>query len=146
MPDDYPKPPKGVGPHNNRELELMLSGEKPLAMFSDLPGPDTVLPTAAFAPYVTSGAIIMATFDELLPDGRTLRHEYYAVPGEEWRIEPAHTLSRKKYDTWCEAADEDCREIGRHGYDEVVDDRIWYVIDILLQPLQIDCQKLLSQK
>ena len=39
------------------------------------------------------------------------------------------------------------RDIGnllRHGYDEVVDDRIWYVIANLLEPLQKDCQKQLS--
>jgi hypothetical protein len=119
MPDDLPELPEGVGPHNDKELELMLAGEKPLAMFSDLPGPDTVLPTAAFAPHVAAGEIIMTVFNELLPDGRTLRHEFYALPGEEWRIEPAYELLRKRYDTWCEEAANDCREIGKLlGYSE----------------------------
>jgi len=119
MPDNFPELPAGVGPHNDKELELMLSGEKPLAMFSDLPGPDTVLPTAAFAPHVASGTIVMATFNELLPNDRTLRHEFYARPGEEWRIKPAFKLSQTKYSVWCKAAANDCREIGRLlGYSE----------------------------
>lgn len=41
------------------------------------------------------------------------------------------------------------RDIGnllRHGYDEVVDDRIWYVIVNLLQPLLNDSKELLSKE
>lgn len=28
--------PEGIGPHEGKELELMLAGKKPLAMFSDV--------------------------------------------------------------------------------------------------------------
>lgn len=119
MPEDLPELPKGVGPHNDKELELMLAGEKLPAMFSDLLGPDTVLTTAAFAPHVAAGEIIMTVFNELLPDGRTLRHEFYALPGEEWRIVPAYKLTQTKYSQWCAAAADDCRDIGQLlGYTE----------------------------
>ncbi len=75
--------PKALGQHNDKELKLKLAGENPLAIFSDLTGPNTVLPKASFAPHVATGAIIMAVFNEMLPDCRTLRHEFHALPGEE---------------------------------------------------------------
>lgn len=108
MPDDLPELLTGGGPHNDKELKLMLAGEKPLATFSDLPGPDTVLPTAAYAPHVASGAITMAAFDEQLSNGGTLRHESYAQPGERWCIEHAFKLSQTRYSDWCKAASDDC--------------------------------------
>lgn len=32
--------PRGIGPHNGRELEMMLRGEKPMALFAAEPGMD----------------------------------------------------------------------------------------------------------
>ncbi|WP_245437697.1 MULTISPECIES: hypothetical protein [unclassified Mesorhizobium] len=32
--------PPGIGPHNGRELELMLQGDKPMALFAAEPGMD----------------------------------------------------------------------------------------------------------
>ena len=47
--------------HTGRELALMLSGKKPLAMFyaeiSELPD-ESLIPDGAFAPYVTSGQFV----------------------------------------------------------------------------------------
>jgi hypothetical protein len=88
--------PKALRPHNDKALELGLAGEKPLSIFSDLTGPDTVLPTVSLAPHVASGAITMAVFNEILPGGRTFRHEFSALPGEEWRIQFAYELMQTK--------------------------------------------------
>jgi hypothetical protein len=33
--DDFPAPPPGVGPHDLRERDLLLAGEKPVAWFYD---------------------------------------------------------------------------------------------------------------
>jgi len=51
--------PNGVGPHEFRELELMLAGIKPLAMFFDVIPPTIELPEAEFEPSLKSGQIIL---------------------------------------------------------------------------------------
>ncbi|SCA55967.1 Hemocin immunity protein (fragment) [Candidatus Terasakiella magnetica] len=43
--------PEGVGPHEEKELDLMLSGDKPLAMFSDTIPSSMELPEVKFQPY-----------------------------------------------------------------------------------------------
>lgn len=82
-----------IGPHEDRELELMLAGRKPLAMFTEISPIETgLIPEADFAPHVTSRRFIMSeTFErrEKLPnDNRDLylRRVIYALPPEEWRI------------------------------------------------------------
>jgi len=46
-----------IGPHDDRELELMLAGRKPLAMFTEvLPLESGLIPEADFAPHVASGS------------------------------------------------------------------------------------------
>lgn len=86
--------PPGVGPHELRELELMLAGTKPLAMFSDVVPASIELPEADFEPFVEEGRIIKRV--ELLTlrrSGHTFRFLYYALPGEEWRIEELHSIN-----------------------------------------------------
>lgn len=61
--DDEPQAPPGVGPHELRELELMLAGTKPAAMFGEAVQFRDIIPEDDFAPYVASG--------------RTLKREYY---------------------------------------------------------------------
>lgn len=88
MTDDQIELPAGIGPHEGRELELMLSGEKPLAMFYDIVPATIELPEAEFEPFVASGRIVKRT--ALYVDhkmGITHRYLFYALPGEEWRIE-----------------------------------------------------------
>lgn len=93
MHDGRPVPPPGVGPHEGRELDLMLRGEKPLAMFCDIVPPGYDWPDAAFAPHVAAGRIIMKDLLTPTPDGRhTVRHLYYALPDEAWRIDAIHAL------------------------------------------------------
>jgi hypothetical protein len=94
--EDIGEPPEGIGPHEGRELELMLAGKKPLAMFYEgltLPISD-FYPEEDFLQHVKSGALIRR--EEIY---KSPRHEipclyvYYALPGEEWRIEEIHRLN-----------------------------------------------------
>lgn len=112
--------PPEIGPHDGRELALMLAGKKPLAMFSDVVGSTYPWPDAAFAPHVAAGALVMREFLSTTRNGgQRLRHLYYALPQEEWRIARAHALCLKSYDAYCREAEEDCIELGRLlGYSE----------------------------
>src|SRR5262245_49363302 len=84
----------GIGPHEDRELALMLAGEKPLAMFSEIvPIEAGLVPDEAFEPHVAAGQIIKREVYEAVlpltvhhPDAR-LRRVLYALPDEAWRIE-----------------------------------------------------------
>jgi hypothetical protein len=88
------EPVPNIGPHEDRELELMLAGKKPLAMFTELSPIETgLIPEAEFAPYVSSGRVVMR--EALEPangaqeslQGVSIRRVLYALPGEVWRIE-----------------------------------------------------------
>ena len=92
MDDDVELPP-GIGPHNDRELELMLAGTKPMAMFSDAVHVSDYFPEADFAPHVKAGRIIRV--EEIIPkEPYDMRYLFYALPGEEWRIEEALVMCR----------------------------------------------------
>ncbi|MER8657551.1 hypothetical protein [Mesorhizobium sp. M0847] len=63
-----PKPtvPPSVGPHNGRELELMLQGDKSMALFAAEPGMDAdILAMQGFAPFVDKGRILK--FTQIVP-------------------------------------------------------------------------------
>ena len=93
MMDDELTLPPGIGPHNDRELELMLAGTKPMAMFSDALHVSDYFPDADFAPHVTAGTIIRV--EEIIPRPPfEMRYLFFALPGEEWRIEEALIMSR----------------------------------------------------
>jgi len=92
MDDDFELPP-GIGPHNDRELELMLAGTKPMAMFSDAVHVSDYFPEADFAPHVEAGKIIRV--EEIIPHPpHQIRYLFFCLPGEEWRIEEALIMSR----------------------------------------------------
>jgi hypothetical protein len=83
-----------IGPHEDRELELMLAGKKPLAMFTELSPVETgLIPEAEFAPYVSSGRLAMREVFEPtdnvpeFPQAVFVRRVLYALPEEVWRIE-----------------------------------------------------------
>jgi hypothetical protein len=91
-----PDLPEGIGPHEGRELELMLAGEKPAAMFNeDLPE-DAVSPDVLFAPYVASGQVITKEITIRFPklNELELRYFFFALPGEEWRIDRLIEIQR----------------------------------------------------
>ena len=117
---EMPDLPDGIGPHEGRELDLMLSGEKPLAMFCDVVPSPYEWPDAAFEPYVTSGRLFKREVMTNTSDGKyQVRHLYYALPHEVWRIEKAHNLVLQSFDRWCAEAAEACIQLGRLlGYAE----------------------------
>jgi hypothetical protein len=92
--------------HTGRELLLMLAGKKPFAHFHrfDRPEEDGIVPEALFEPYVRAGRFIrIDQIVEMTPHGAS-RRIFYAIAGEEWRIEAYKTLWRlaEKYGRWDE--------------------------------------------
>ncbi|KAA5606457.1 hemin receptor [Roseospira marina] len=117
---DRPTLPPGIGPHEGRELDLMLSGEKPLALFCDVVPSAFDWPDAQFAPHVAAGRIVAREFWTDGPDdAHRVRHLYYAQPDEAWRIERAHALVTASFDSWGPEAAAACADLGRLlGYRE----------------------------
>ena len=89
--------------HTNRELELMLEGRKPLAVFHDdirvLPNED-IIPDMRFEPYVRSGlfvrdeAVLDFGFDARSGCNAHIKYVLFALSAEAWRI-PAFILVKK---------------------------------------------------
>ena len=81
--------PPGIGPHEGKELELMLAGEKPATMFSDVIPPSYDLPEEDFTSHVESGRLVKR--DVVITASKSglydMRYLLYALPGEEWRID-----------------------------------------------------------
>jgi len=92
---------KRVGPHEGRELELMLAGKKPLALFYDTIPECGVIPEQDFAPHVKSRKVIMSerifhASEEGVPEATpSVRVVFYAPPEEAWRIDQAIGLMEK---------------------------------------------------
>lgn len=82
-----------IGPHQGKELELMLTGEKHLAVFHDVIPDDhdiseEIIPEQAFAPYVQQGKIKRFSSEIYLEKyKKTVRYVCFALPGEEWRAQ-----------------------------------------------------------
>ncbi len=92
---------KRNGPHEGRELEPMLAGEKPLALFYDTVPECGVIPEQEFAPHVKSGRVVMSErifhsseegASEEMPSVRVV---FYAPPEETKRIDQALSLMEK---------------------------------------------------
>jgi hypothetical protein len=79
----------GIGPHEGKELELMLAGKKPVAMFSDVIPASFDLPEEDFAPHVESGRLVKR--EVVITASKSglydMRYLFYVLPGEEWRID-----------------------------------------------------------
>lgn len=88
--------------HGGRELELMLAGRKPLALFyddADQPADDAIVPEPAFDPYVEQGRfmkeeLVLELADPELGQPARVRYVLYAVRDEAWRL-PAALLALK---------------------------------------------------
>ncbi len=113
--------PPEIGPHEGRELELMLAGKKPAAMFSDVIPASFEWPEKDFEPYVLSGEIIKREEVIESSNGNWLpsRYVYYAIPGEEPRIDKLSHLNHCLYGKGEKTSPKIEREIGRLlGYDD----------------------------
>ena len=84
--------------HTGRELELMLTGAKPLAVFYESYPEEPceeIIPENAFKPYVAAGTFEKREFVELLDRPPPATHSHvkgnryviYAIPEENWRID-----------------------------------------------------------
>ncbi len=81
MPSDLPK---GIGPQEGCELELMLAGEKPLATFIAEEGlAAEYIGDSDFSSHVAAGTIKRFTLES--PEGFTpwMEARAYCLPGEE---------------------------------------------------------------
>jgi hypothetical protein len=92
-----------IGPHEGKELELMLAGKKPLAAFYDeLPTDgkisEEIIPEKAFHPYVLNGIIKRLSEDvTLFKDKSIVRVVCFCLPDEEWRARFLLWLKRETY-------------------------------------------------
>jgi len=80
-----------IGPHQGKELELMLAGKKHLAAFTDaVPESgiisEEIIPEKAFAPYVASGKFLRFCYEYYLsPKNIKIRNVFFTTLGNEWR-------------------------------------------------------------
>ncbi len=85
-----------IGPHNGKELELMLAGKKRFARFSAEAGlsPEEA-GDAGFEPHVAAGRI--KKFVHASQTGPAVETRYYCLPGEEWRVKLDLLVSRDQH-------------------------------------------------
>lgn len=81
--------PSWMGPHEDRELALMLAGNKPLAMFGDAIQHRDLFPEADFAPHVATGAILRRETQFRSHHGIDMVYVFFALPDEAWRLDEA---------------------------------------------------------
>jgi hypothetical protein len=119
---ENPELPEGVGPHEGRELELMLAGKKPLAMFSEaiaVPVSD-LYPEEEFMSHVASGTFIRR--DKIYQPHNlpmAIHVIYYALPNEAWRIDELDALQSAFATGGRDCTEDDERSIGHLlGYSE----------------------------
>lgn len=107
--------------HTNRELGLMLAGQKPLSCFVDGKGlfPDVVSRyLRLFDRHVAAGRIIR--FDHLSNAAWGTRHHIlFALPNEDWRIQSMLDLVLSN-DPW--TADQERRQGELLGYADWMND------------------------
>lgn len=76
--------------HTNRELGLMLRGVKPLAIFNEVHGhfPDVVNRyLRLFDRHVADGRFVRRDYVLLAPRVRGLHYIFFALTGQDWRID-----------------------------------------------------------
>lgn len=82
-----------IGPHQGKELELMLAGKKHLTLFYDVftdghENNEIIIPEKAFKPYVDSGEILRHSRDiTAIKDGTIITYVCFTLPGHAWRAE-----------------------------------------------------------
>ena len=88
--------------HTNRELGLMLRGVKPLSSFGSVPGadPDCIVRyLRMFDRHVELGRFVKRVQTTIISAPKSpythIDHIYYALPGEEWRVDAMLELLRR---------------------------------------------------
>ncbi len=92
-----------IGPHEGKELDLMLAGKKHLAVFYDAlrPGVTTsedIIPEAAFSIHVKNGLLLR--FEETFTTSKdnTIRYVCFTTPREAWRANAFFWLKRETFE------------------------------------------------
>ena len=80
-----------IGPHEGRELALMMAGTKPLSMFvEEVPAQSEYFPEDQFDALVAQGKLkkFVSIETSPVPNGvdRNIRRVLYSLPDQEWRI------------------------------------------------------------
>ena len=108
-----------IGPHEGRELSLMLQGQKKAALFYDLLEqgrdiPEEIIPEAAFAPHVSSGKILRFAQDiKVKKTGDIIRYVCFILPNEEGRMNMIFQINREVLEDKRANTDQDDQIIGR---------------------------------
>lgn len=113
--------PNGVGPHEELELELMLAGKKPLAMFNDDIPFDMEPPEIGFDLHVDEGKFVKGEIVVPLSNAtrNSLRYYFYALPDEAWRIARLIEIQRGFFEKGVRTTPELETEIGQLlGYED----------------------------
>ena len=112
--------PEGVGPHEGQELELLLSGEKPLAMFTDIVPPSFDWSEDKFDIHAERGELVKR--EEIYNNPNVpfpTRIVYYALPDEAWRIDKLHAINAAVFCELRSSTEQDDEDTGRLlGYSE----------------------------
>lgn len=113
--------PWGIGPHEGRECQLMLAGNKPMAMFCDVAAHCGHFPEEEFAPHVSTGAISRREEFYSSANGAIItRCLFFALPGQEWRVEAAHMIQEAIFTGRRGGIEADDVQLGRLlGYTEM---------------------------
>jgi len=80
-----------IGPHQGKELELMLEGKKHLAVFHDAlieneDIPEEIIPERLFLPYLENGTFFRLSQDFIYANTpHPARFVCFTAAGEEWR-------------------------------------------------------------
>lgn len=117
--DDSTEP--SIGPHEGRELELMLSGRKPLALFYAIESETWILPEDQFDRHVAMGKIVKADFlfKPISPAAPIVKCVLYALPTETARVPEAVKILRTVFEELTAPTDDQERALGRLlGYTE----------------------------
>jgi hypothetical protein len=113
--------------HTGLELDLMIAGVKPLAVFYDVyPGEpcEEIIPENAFKPHVEAGSFEKREFVELLHRPPSATHSHvkghryviYSTPEENWRIDAYIELkAQSRVHAWSEEFER--REGFLYGYE-----------------------------
>lgn len=103
--------PAGIGPHEGREIELLLAGAKPVAMFTDFVPECGIIPDEELAPLLHEGRLVgrNGIFDG--PNGGKVRLLAVAQSDASDRLDMLFELMRAIYE-------------GRRPYDESADRQI----------------------
>ena len=107
--------PPGVGPHDGKELSLMLAGRKPLAMFYDTVPEIGVIPRHEFQSYVTVGRIVSreVTFLPTATGGVPVRFVFYGQPWAPEGMAKLQEIHRRIHDGSLAGSDDVDTQVGR---------------------------------